>query len=274
MVEFLTSLLPESIQTLFLSGGDIGGIPVEVIVAGLVIFCGGLLKGLAGIGAPMLAIPIMATLYDVPTAISIMILPLFVSSAWQVWIFRHAEQNRRMLFPLLFACTVGVVLGTFFLGAVPEVWPAIVLAILVFVYVGLYLFRPDLVLPARKAVRTAVPVGLVTGILQGAAGVSTPLSVTYVHAQRLERGPYMLLLQSVFSVLTATQILALSAFGIMTPILAAASFAALVPLMSGIWLGQYLSRFTSQRLFEHLSLVVLSLIALGLLVRAIPEIMA
>jgi hypothetical protein len=44
--------------------------------------------------------------------------------------------------------------------------------------------------------------------------------------------------------------------------------------MTGIWLGQYLSRFTSQRIFERLTLVVLSLIAVGLLVRAIPEVMA
>jgi uncharacterized membrane protein YfcA len=124
------------------------------------------------------------------------------------------------------------------------------------------------------AVRTAVPVGFAIGVLQGAAGVSTPISVTFVHAQRLERAPYMYLIQSIFSVLTATQIVALTAFGVMTWVLAAASVAALAPLMTGIWLGQYLSRFTSQRIFERLTLVVLSLIAVGLLVRAIPEVMA
>jgi uncharacterized membrane protein YfcA len=247
---------------------------VQMIIAGLAILSGGLIKGVVGIGAPLVSVPVLAAVYDVPTAIALMTVPLVVSCFWQAWINRRAPLARNTLLLALGGCAAGVVIGTLLLGLVPDAWLAVVLAGLVFSYIALYLARPDIVLSPRAAHRAAVPVGLLTGILQGTAGISTPVSVTFVHAQRLKREPYLLATQSIFTVMAITQIAALSVLGIMNLRLAVASFAGLVPMMAGIWLGQYLGSRASHRTFERLTLVVLALIAFWLLVRAVPGILA
>jgi uncharacterized membrane protein YfcA len=243
------------------------------ILAGLTILAAGLLKGIVGIGAPLVAMPLLATIYDVPTAIAVMTVPLFGGAFWQMWSNRQARQARDMLIYLLGGCAGGVVLGTLLLGLIPNAWLAIVLAGLVFGYVGLYLKNPDIALSPQRARRAAAPVGLLTGILQGSAGVSTPVSVTFVHAQRLDRRSFLFVTQSMFIVMAVTQFAALSTAGIMTARLALASLAALAPMMAGIWLGQHVGRLASQRTFERLTLAVLTLIAVSLLTKAVPAIL-
>lgn len=245
-----------------------------LLLAGLTILGAGTVKGVVGIGAPLVAVPLLATIYDVPTAIAVMTIPLLVSSSWQMWANRGARLRRGTLLLLLSGCVAGVVIGTLLLGVIPHVWLDFVLAALVFGYVAIHLGRPDIVLSQQGAHRAAAPVGVVTGILQGAAGVSTPVSVTFVLAQHLKREAFLFATQSIFTVMAVTQILSLSTVGIMTPELGLASLAALVPMMVGTWLGQYLGHLASQRTFERLTLAVLVLIAISLVADGLSEALA
>jgi uncharacterized protein len=243
----------------------------QMTIAGLAIFCGGLIKGVLGIGAPLVAIPVLAHLYDVPTAIAVMTLSLAVSSFWQAWEHRRAPLAHNTLHLVLAGCAGGVVVGTYLLGVAEDAWLEVMLGVLVLAFVALHVARPDIMLSAQGARRAALPVGVLTGVFQGSAGVSTPVSVTFVLAQGLKRDPYLLETQSIFTVMAISQIIALSAFGIMTTRLGAASVAGLVPTMVGVWLGRHIADHVSNRAFERLTLVVMSLIAVSLLVRAIPE---
>jgi uncharacterized membrane protein YfcA len=76
-----------------------------------------------------------------------------------------------------------------------------------------------------------------------------------------------------FTVLSATQIVALAVFGVMTWRLVAASLAALVPIMAGVWVGQLFGDRVGHRTFERLTYAVLTMIAVALLARALPEIL-
>lgn len=246
----------------------------DVAIAGLAIFFGGLMKGIVGIGAPLVATPVIARVYDVPTAIAVMTVSLAVSSFWQAWEHRRAPIARNTLLLLLAGCAVGVLVGTHLLGLTADAWLELVLALLVFAYVAVHLTRPDIGLSADTARRAALPVGLTTGVLQGTTGVSTPVSVTFALAQGLKRDPYLLQTQAIFTVMALAQMIALSIYGIMTPTLAAASAAGLFPMMVGVWLGQRIADHVSNRLFEVLTLVVISLIAMSLLIKAVPQVMA
>ena len=49
---------------------------------------GGTLKGATGMGAPLIAIPVMTALFDVRLAVVVMLLPSLYTNLWQLWIFR------------------------------------------------------------------------------------------------------------------------------------------------------------------------------------------
>ena len=54
-------------------------------------YFGGVLKGATGAGAPIIAIPIISLLYDVPTAVAAFTIPNFPSNVWHSWKFRSHQ---------------------------------------------------------------------------------------------------------------------------------------------------------------------------------------
>lgn len=242
-------------------------------LAGLAILAGGLVKGATGMGAPLIAVPVMASIYNVPTAIAVMTVPLVVSNLWQIWQYRGAREGREALWWLLAGCLPGVVAGTFLLGLLDEAWLSLMLAALVLVYLALRWLKADFVIPPARARNLSLPVGLFTGILQGAAGMTSAIGVTFIHAQRLPRQAYVFAVSVMFTALSATQLLSLSAIGLMSWHLAFLSAAALIPIMLGVWLGQKLSDRVSQRTFDRLTEAVLLLVAIGLIVSGVSELL-
>jgi uncharacterized membrane protein YfcA len=239
--------------------------------AAFAIFLGGLIKGAVGLGAPLVAVPVLAAIYGVKTAIAVMTVPLIVSNIWQIWTYRATVEGRSMLKLLLLGCIAGVVLGTFLLGLLPEAWLSLFLALMLFLYLGLALARPSWILPQPIATKLALPVGFVTGTLQGAAGLSTPVGATFIHAQRLGREAQVFAASAMFFTLSATQIVALFTIDVMTAELALASVAALLPIMLGVWSGQYLGARFSRKTFERMTLLVILAVAVGLLAQSLPD---
>ncbi|MEM8665280.1 MAG: TSUP family transporter, partial [Pseudomonadota bacterium] len=74
-----------------------------LLLASLGLAIGGVLKGATGAGAPLLAVPILAVLYDVPFAVAVLTFPSLLTNAWQAWRFR-ADQGDRV-FVWVFALT-------------------------------------------------------------------------------------------------------------------------------------------------------------------------
>src|SRR3546814_9616634 len=58
---------------------------------------------------------------------------------------------------------------------------------ILFLYIGFRLAHPDWVLELGVATRLAAPAGFVGGVLQGAAGISAPISITFLNAMRIDR---------------------------------------------------------------------------------------
>lgn len=175
---------------------------------------------------------------------------------------------------MLVGCGAGVILGTMLLGVLPESWLSILLAGLILTYLGIRLLRPTLQISPKRARNVAAPVGLLTGILQGATGISAPVGVTFIVAQRLPRESQIFVLSVMFIVLTGTQTVSLVAVGLMTSSLFKMSLLALVPMALGIWFGQYLGRRFSTHVFDILTMLLLFATAIGLLAGAVPDIAA
>jgi uncharacterized membrane protein YfcA len=246
---------------------------ISFLILGLVaILLGGVLKGVTGTGGPLVAVPLLASLYSIPVALAVMIVPGIVSNIWQIWGSRQAREGRPALGRMIVGCAVGVVFGPMLLGILSNTWLLLLLAIIILAYLALRLARPALELSAAAAKRWALPVGLTTGFVQGAAGMSAPVCVTFITAQRLPRDSQIFVLSAVFLVLTGFQSLSLTAVGLMSWRLFATSIAALVPMLAGIVIGQKLARLYGQRFFDRLTEAVLLGTAVSLFARAIPQI--
>jgi len=255
-----------------LSGAVSDKEPMEwtgLILGVLGIALGGVLKGATGAGAPIIAVPILAMFYDVPLAVAIFTLPNLLSNTWQGWRFRAHQVSRSLTWGFALAGAAGAGVGSAMLVSLPSDLLLLGVAGAVFLYIAFRLVRPDWALDLALATRLAVPAGFAGGVLQGAVGVSAPISISFLNAIRMDRAAFIATISMFFMAMSVVQIPLLAAWGVLTPTRALLSALAFLPLIAAMQLGSFLARHMSKAFFDRLTLAILALIALRLVVSAV-----
>ncbi len=238
----------------------------EYALIALALAGGAISKGATGMGLPLIALPVIATTLGLPHAIAVMAIPILVTNAWQVWLFRATLRASALTFlpPMILGCALGVVVGTWVLTALPERTLSLALGLLLLGYLLLRVLRPGLAIGPEAALRAAVPVGFGAGVLQGAAGISAPVGVTFIHAMRLGRQPHVAAVSAMFLSMAVVQLPALTMAGLITGERLLQGIFALLPTVLFMPVGQWLGRRMSVAVFDRAILLFLGLIGLKL----------
>lgn len=233
----------------------------SLILAFAGIALGGFLKGATGAGAPVVGVPVLALIFNVPMAVAIFSVLNLCTNIWQSWAFRKDATDRHFVWVFAGTGAVGAVLGSVLLAALPVPLLMASLALVVYGYIALRLARPDWHLPRDKGRRFGPYVGFVGGVMQGAGGLSAPVSVTFLNALNLTRSEFIATISVFFLSMSAVQIPTLAALGILTMDRVLLAMAALVPMFIGISIGSFSARFLSKRAFDRVVLAMLTVIA-------------
>ncbi len=237
---------------------------IELLVIFIALVAGGTLKGATGMGIPVIAVPALAAFFGVPFAIAVLIVPILVTNTWQAWHFRSHWPGLTFLPRLLLWAALGIMAGTWLLTTLPANLLSLGLGLSTILFVILRLARPALTIPPATARRWAPAVGAVAGTLQGATGVSAPVSVTFANGMRLSRPQFVLTVSALFLAFVLTQIPALMLAGLLTWERMLYSLVALVPVAAGMPIGARLAKLLSPQAFDRLILVLLVAIAMKL----------
>lgn len=242
---------------------DLGALELAVL---LLTFCvAGTVKGALGLGVPIVSVPVVATILGLPTAVSMMIVPLLTTNLWQIWQYRHTWRQVGIMVPMLSFAVIGIALGTTILVRVDERILFGVLGCIVLIYIGINTLRPSFAVPERIGFRVAPFVGLGAGMLQGTTGISAPISLVFLHALRWPREVFIFAVSVMFLTFGCVQIVTLSVAGIFDTDMFIASALIVPPLMAFMPIGAALGRRFSKTVFERLVLALLGLMALRLL---------
>jgi|EndMetStandDraft_5_1072996.scaffolds.fasta_scaffold74484_1 uncharacterized membrane protein YfcA len=240
----------------------------EILLVSACLAVGGILKGATGAGAPILAVPALVTLFDVRFAIAVMVMPNLLTNLWQAWRFRENLPIAAFTAPLVLGGMAGVGAGTWLLSAVPADRLQILVALSVLGYVTLRFARPHWKMEMRRATQLALPAGLAAGLLQGASGMSAPISLTFLNAMRMERPAFIATVSLFFTTFGAVQLVALAAAGLLSWMELLYSVLALVPIWAAMPLGVFMAKRMSSAVFDRLILGLLSVLALKLMMDA------
>lgn len=225
---------------------------------------GGILKGATGAGAPIVAIPIIALYFDVPMAIAVFVMPNLVSNSLQIWTHRATRVPAAFLVPFAGAGVLGAGLGTLILASVPTDALKLAVAVAVVAYIVFRLFRPDWRLEMETAQKVAAPVGLVAGVLQGASGISAPVSITFLNAMRLPRHSFIFTISIFFLTMLLVQVPMLAGYGFLTPERLLIGGASTLVLLGFMPVGAFFGRLVSPETFNRIILVLLAMLAVRL----------
>lgn len=230
----------------------------------LALAAGAIVKGATGMGLPLVALPVLTAAFGLQHAVGLMVIPLIVTNAWQVWRFRREAGSDRLAFMPWFLAggVVGIGVGTWALTTLPERVLVLALGAMLLGYIGLRLVTPQWSLGLKLARRLGPLAGLGGGTLQGATGISAPIGVTFIHAMKLDRDAHVFTVSAMFLTFAVVQLPALWAAGVMRPEWMLQGVLALVPILAFMPLGHWISGKLSRTAFDRMILVFLGLIGL------------
>ena len=236
-----------------------------ILMAFAGIALGGFLKGATGAGAPVVGVPVLAVVFDVPMAVAIFSVLNVISNAWQAKTYYHEITDIRFAWTHAVFAALGVVPGSILLARLPTEVLMAVMSGVVFLYISLRLMRPGWTLARQTGRRLASSLGFLGGVMQGAGGLSAPVSVSFLNALQLPRVEFIGTISVFFLLMSLFQVPTLVLLGILSWDRVGLALLAAVPLFLGIALGSFSARYLSRELFDRAILGLLTLIALKLL---------
>ncbi|CCF18742.1 conserved membrane protein of unknown function [Pseudorhizobium banfieldiae] len=246
--------------------------PIDLSQLALIFVClalGGILKGATGAGAPILAVPALAAIFNVKLAVVIMMMPNLLPNVWQCWRFRRDRLPSNFAWIFAGVGASGALAGTFVLAWLPHEALSLTVAGAVIAYLILRLARPDWRLAMGAAERYAAPAAFLAGLLQGSSGISAPVSISYLNAMRLKRETYVFTISLFFVTMTLVQVPTLALVGLLSPGLLAASLVAVMPILLFMPAGAALARRLSPAAFDRAIMVLLAGLAVKLVWSAV-----
>ncbi|MDF0603489.1 sulfite exporter TauE/SafE family protein [Psychromarinibacter sp. C21-152] len=234
----------------------------------LALALGGLIKGAVGAGAPVVAVPVLVLLFDVQLAVAVMVIPNVFSNVLQGWQYRDKALPPRFTWGYAITGAVGVAVGTWVLATVPPRFLLLAVAAAVFGFIGFRIVRPHAVLSYRVAEIIVWPVGVAAGVLQGATGISAPISITFLNAMGLKRETFIGTISVFFLVISVVQIPVLWVYGLLDWQRTLYGIAAIAPLMGFMPVGNFLASKLPPKLFDRVILALLAVIAVRMIWKA------
>jgi uncharacterized membrane protein YfcA len=250
-------LLAQNVAHLTLSGG------VALLLA---LVTAGAAKGLIGVGMPIVAMPLVSHIIDLPAAVALLSLPLVLSNLRQAVEGGGTVAALRQMAPLLLGFCVGIVAGVKLLMSLDDAWlkPLVGCALLL---AGLAVVaKPDLSLSPTGEKVVGPIAGALGGLLGGLAALSGPIVFIYLLATSRDKNLFVKHASLYLVFASAVLLLVMSRYAAITPADAGISLVAVLPVMAGMALGTKIRPHVPIKLFRVLILLVVVASAVGLIV--------
>ena len=238
--------------------------PAELVLLVGALALAGLAKGVTGMGLPLFATPILATVLGARTAVVVMSIPIFVSNLLLIIDARDSLPVVRRIWPIALAGAAGVIVGLNLLVRIDQNVLSLVIAGLVVVVLA----RGDRILgddPAALRVRVLGPLlGGLGGVLMGATSIASPAVAGYFHALRLAPRDFVVALALLFQILGTVQVLGLWQLGAYDGEVVRLGLLALAPMLVTLAVGMRLRRQLDNALFRRVIAGFLALSAIVL----------
>ena len=232
-------------------------------------FAAGIVKGVTGMGLPTLSMGILGALFSPLTAATLLIVPSFVTNAWQLLAGPSLTPLVRRLWQMMVAIAAGTGLGTAWLASGDSRMTTAALGAALVAYSTYTLLARQLTVPARVEAWLSPVTGAITGLISGVTGVFVIPSVPYLQALGLAKDDLVQALGLSFTVSTVALAVGLMAHGSFRLDNIALSTFAVLPALAGMWAGQIMRARISAVAFRRGFLICLLLLGSEMCLRAL-----
>lgn len=231
----------------------------------------GTIKGTVGIGLPTASISLLSQLSVVEQpqiAVALVIFPMMISNAWQVYRGGNIIETARRFWPFLVIMLMMIWFFSQVSAALPTDIFVLILGsvIVVFALTSLFIKPPALSDKLDKPVQ--VGAGAIAGVMGGLTGIWSPPMVIYFLSRRLDKDDFVR--ASGFLIFFGSLPLALGYWQneIMDEEVALMSLLMTIPVIAGFTLGEFIRKKLDGARFQKVLLIIFLLMGLNLIRKA------
>jgi uncharacterized membrane protein YfcA len=231
--------------------------PTAVLVTLVAFLMGGFIKGLSGLGMPMVALPILSLYFSVPQAVALTMVPILVSNGWQAFSSGGFGPVLRRFWPMQLIMAVAL---TFSASLMVRLDNALLLvlggAVLMVSILGLML-SGGRSLPAVYERPVGILVALVAGAISIVSSLFGIVIIIYLSSLSLARAEFVTTISIIYFFAGLPYLAGLLAFDVMQPVDLIGSALATIPAMLGLMLATRLTHGIVDESFRKMLRVVL-----------------
>jgi len=233
-----------------------------------VLALGGAIKGVTGIGLPLIAVSGVASVSDVQTAVSLIILPIVATNLWQALRAGGPGIMLRRFWSVVVPLTLGLWWSSGMVAASATRTLNLILGATVVVFSVVYAISPRLRVPRSAEQWSGGLIGALSGVIGGFSTVFGPPISMYLLALDLKKEEFIQAVGILFFSGSLPLMIFYWMHGVLRPDNVGWSALACLPVFLGLAVGQWVRGWVDQETFRKVLLVMLFVVGLNLLRRA------
>ncbi len=242
--------------------------PMTIVLIAVIFLFAGTVKGIVGLGLPTISLGLLTAVVDLPSAMVLILVPSLLTNIWQSFAGGSPLKIIRRIWPFLLPATGMVWLGAMAITRVDWHLLSLLLGTLLVLYGGIGLAGLRLTFTKRQEYWIGPVLGCINGVLTGMTGSFVIPGGMYLQAIGLSRDNLVQALGILFSLSTLALALSLKGNNILNASLGMQSFAALLPTIVGVFIGQKARANISETMFRRLFFAALLLLGVYIVVRS------
>lgn len=232
------------------------------VLAAVVLTIAGAVKGVMGLGLPTITVGVLGLVMPPMQAAALAVIPTFVTNIWQTFAGPSLGSILRRFWPMQLGILAGTWIGGELLARTNPAQAKGYLGMALIAYGLLGLKRVHFHIDTRKEAWLGLPMGLATGIANGATGLFVVPGGLYMQSLDLDKDDLVQALGLTALVASFALGVVLWHHGMMGSDIALPSAVALIPAAIGMAFGQKIRTRISQDLFRRCFFA--AMLALGL----------
>lgn len=242
--------------------------PISISIITATFLFAGLVKGLVGLGLPVVSLGLLVAIFDLTTAMALLIMPALFTNLWQAFSGGNFRRLVNRLWPFLLMASITVWFGSSALTKIDLSILSMLLGVLLATYALLSLSGIRFVIKETYEPWAGILLGSVNGILTGMTGAFAVPGVMYLQGIGFSRDQLVQAMGLLFCVSTIALAIALHRHNLLTNETGLVSAIAVLPALLGMWFGQRLRQRLSEHHFRQVFFVSLLLLGVYIIVKS------
>ena len=240
---------------------------IVLCLTALTFVLGGVVKGVLGVGLPLLAVPLLSLLMPPSNAMGLLVMPVLLSNALQAFEGGQLRYAIRRFAPLMLSQLVATLLANHWSAQLSVKGMQWVIAFTVISAVVLMVLKPNLEIASHQEWWAGPLVGAIAGAMGGASSLTGPILIMYLMALRLSRDAFVGSISIIYLMGAIPMYGAMLAWGRFGWLDVAGSCAGLLPMYLGLRWGALIRHRLSEVWFRRAMLSFLVAVSLLLITR-------